>query len=477
MHFGSSKNGSLGQHHFSVKKSILRNPSISLATLKDGPEVPLSECLERAGRIVSDRVGIISKVDFEELVPNEPEVYSAHSEPANVSVLCGQEALNHGDAASINPDRAIIKAVGESIERYCSGQYDVNDLVLTTFEEIEGEAVDPNTFSLYSDKQYSQEKFPFSPITPRTPLRWSLGHSLRDDIPRWVPAAFVYVPYLFDDPREKSYFNPISTGLACGPDIAWALYKSILEVIERDTFMIVWKNKLSVPRLDPWSSKDPFVQQLLEVLDDVSLDCEVLYLTTNIKVPVIIVILKNSRGIPYTTMGIGADLDPNRALTQALEEAYLTFLGMNRYAKFKKDFKPESDFNNIKTPTLHALAHAVCPELRSSLKFLTSSNTQLSFDALPNLSSESKVENVKTLVNMLADKGFDVISYDLTTLDIDEVGFKVVRSVIPGMQPLDINHSRRYEGGKRLYEVPVQMGIFEKPLCGEDLNVYPHPFP
>jgi ribosomal protein S12 methylthiotransferase accessory factor len=455
----------------------LKNHPISLLTLKDGPEIGLSESIKRAERLVSDRVGVISKVDFEELVAGEPEVYFCHSEPANVSVLSGQEALNHGDAASINPDRAIIKAVGESVERYCSGQYDQNDLLLSSFEELEGEAVDPQTFALYSDKQYSQENFPFSPLTPQTPLRWVQGHSLRDEISRWVPAAFVYVPYLFDDPREAPYFNPISTGLACGPDMAWALYKSILEVIERDTFMIVWKNQLGVPRLDPWSSNEPFVHQLLEVLAHGSLDCDVFYLTSNIKVPVIIVILKNSSGIPYTTMGIGADLDPNRALTQALEEAYLTFLGMSRYAKLKKDFKPEEDYRDIKTPTLHALAHAVCPELRSSLDFLTSSDAQLTFDTIPNLSSKSKVKNVQTLVKMLAEKDFDVISYDLTTLDIDEVGFKVVRSVIPGMQPLDINHSRRFKGGKRLYEVPVQMGLLEEPLCEESLNPYPHPFP
>lgn len=455
----------------------MKNLPISLLTLKDGPQVELHECIERAQRLVSDRVGIISKVDFEELIPGEPEVFSAHSEPANVLALCGQEALNHGDAASINPDRAIIKAVGESVERYCSGQYDVTDFVFSSYEELEYDAVDPQTFSLYSDKQYSQENFPFSPLTPQKPLRWVQGHSLRDDVPRWVPAGFVYVPYLFDAPRETSYFNPISTGLACGPDISWALYKSILEVIERDTFMIVWKNRLSQPRLDPWSSNDPFVHELLRVLQYVPLDCEVFYLTSNIKVPTIIVILKNSSGVPYTTMGIGADLDPNRALIQALEEAYLTFLGMSRYAKFKKDYKPESDFSDIKTPTLHALAHAVCSELRSSLNFLASSDTQLTIDAIPNLSSNSRLGNVQTLVKMLADKSFDVISYDLTTLDIDEVGFKVVRSVIPGMQPLDINHSRRYEGGKRLYEVPVQMGLLKKPLCEKGLNPYPHPFP
>lgn len=455
----------------------MRNPSISLATLKDGPVIPISESLARAERLVSDRVGILSKVDFEELFPGEPEVYFVHSEPANVSILCGQEALNHGDAASIEPDRATMKAVGESVERYCSGQYDKEDLVLSAFEDLEIDAVDPQTFALYSEEQYSQENFPFSPLTPKTPLQWSKGHSLRDDVARWVPAAFVNVPYLFDAPGEVPFFNPISTGLACGPDLAWALYKSILEVIERDTFMIVWKNQLGLPHLDPWSSKDPFFQQLLAGMQNVNLECEAIYLTSNISVPVIIVILKRQEGVPYTTLGIGADLDPNRALTQALEEAYLTFLGMSRYAQLKNDFKPEPDFRDIKTPTLHALAHAVCPELRSSLNFLKSSEPLLSVEDIPNLSGSSKVGNVETLVKILADKGFDVISYDLTTLDIDEVGFKVVRSVIPGMQPLDINHSRRYEGGKRLYEVPVQMGLLEKPRSARELNPFPHPFP
>ena len=455
----------------------MRNSPISLVTLKNGPEAPLSECLIRAERLVSDRVGIISKVDFEELVPGEPEVYFAHSEPANVSVLCGQKALNHGDAASIDSDRAIMKAVGESIERYCSGQYDKNDLVLAAFDEFDGDAVDPQTFALYSGEQYSQENFPFSPLTHQTPLQWVKGNSLKEDKPLWVPAAFVYVPYLFDNPKEQPFFNSISTGLACGPDLVSALYKSILEAIERDTFMIVWKNQLVLPRLDPWSSNDPFVQQLLEALQYVSLDCEAVYLTSDISVPVIIVILKREDGTPYTTMGIGADLDPNRALSQALEEAYLTFLGMSRYAKLKNDYKPESDYSDINTPTLHALAHAVCPELRSSINFLTSSKNLLSFGSLPNLSSESKIDNIHTLVKLLDEKDLDIISYDLTTLDVDEVGFKVVRSVVPGLQPLDINHSRRYEGGKRLFEVPVKMGLLDKPHGTRELNRFPHPFP
>ncbi len=455
------------------------NPSlISLKNLKEGPDTLISEGLKRAQRLVSDRSGVISKVDFEELFPGEPQVFFSHSEPADMSAFCGQKALNYGDAASVDPDRAIMKAIGESVERYCSGQYDKEEMPIATYEEMGEEAVDPRSFALFSDQQYAAPDFPFTPLTPRTPIRWTLGFSLRDETPRWVPAAFVYVPYQFDRPGEPVFFNPISTGLACGTTLTAALYKSILEVIERDFFMIVWKNRLPVRRIDPWSSRDPFVRQLLEALPEISLECQANYLALDMDVAVISVLFKTRIDTtPHTIMGIGADLDPDRALIQALEEAYLTFLGMHRYALLKEDFKPDPDFGNITTPTLHALAHAVSPSLRPTTDFLKTSKTILPMSELANESTGSRIKDVKKLIAMLGKQGLDVISFDLTTEDIDDAGFKVVRSIIPGMQPLDNNHGRRYLGGRRLYDVPVNLGLLSESLTEKKLNPHPHPFP
>ncbi len=456
----------------------MNNPLISLNHLRDGPDTQIAEGILRAQRLVSDRSGILSKVDFEELFPGEPQVFFSHSEPADVSAFCGMKALNYGDAASVDPDRAIMKAIGESVERYCSGHYDKEALLFSTYEELSGDAVDPRSFALFSARQYARAGFPFTPLTSQTPVRWARGFSLRDETPRHVPAAFVYVPYLFDKPKEPAFFNPISTGLACGTTLAAALYKSILEAIERDFFMIVWKNRLPMPRLDPWSSRDPFVQRLLNVLEPVPLRCEANYLALDMDVAVISVMLKTRLDVaPRTVMGIGADLDPDRALIQALEEAYLTFLGMNRYARLKDDFKPDPDFANITTPTLHALAHAVSPALRGTTDFLNSSKTRLSVPELKSEATGSRVADVKKLVRMLDARGLDVVSFDLTTEDIDDAGFKVVRSVIPGLQPLDNHHARRYLGGRRLYDVPVRCGFLPEPLKEEDLNPCPHPFP
>lgn len=452
--------------------------SLSLNCLQEPPQVPLEEALQRARKVISNRAGVISSVQFEELMPGEPRVFFARSNPANVSTLLGQLAVNYGDAVSVDPNRATIKAVGESIERYCSALYDEKHFLFSTYHELGEHAVDPNLFALFSEKQYSVPDFPYARITKNTPLNWVKGFSLTKDKFICVPAGFVYVPYEFDEPLEKTFHDPISTGLACGSSLASAIYKSILEVIERDAFMIFWENGLILPQIDPWSSNDPLVHRLLEAIEGVPVQVHALLITLDIDVPVILVILSSQSGLPpHTVLGISADLDPNKALVSALEEAFLSFLGMKRYVKIKSDFQPGSNYENLVTPVLHALTYALCPELKTATDFITNSNPKNSIKINSNSFNGSMIEKIRFLVNMLDKKDLETIILDLTTPDIDEVGFKVVRAVIPGMEPLHINHSRKYLGGKRLYEVPKILNLAKAPYIRQNLNPYPHPFP
>jgi ribosomal protein S12 methylthiotransferase accessory factor len=266
--------------------------------------------------------------------------------------------------------------------------------------------------------------------------------------------------------------------LACAPNLAGAIYKGILETVERDAFMITWLNRIEPPSLDIWSIDDPFVQHLLNAIKDLPVRVHAKVLTLDIQIPIILIIVSSESGSPYTIVGLGIDLNPIRAVTLALEEACLTTLGMARYAQYNpENFRPAPDYLNVKNLDMHGLAHAISPDLRQSVEFLTKSNTLLSVKDLPNVSSESMVKNVKTLVDMIHHKNLDVIFVDLTTSDIDEVGFKVARVVVPGLQPLDIDHEWRHLGGERLYQVPVQLGLLNKPLSEESLNPFPHPFP
>lgn len=443
-----------------------------------GEPPSLPDSLRRAQRLVSDRTGIIQKVEFEELVCGEPNVFFARSFPANLKPICGQEALNNGDAASVDPDRAVMKAVGESIERYCSAQYDEDDLRLATCRQLSGAAVNPASFALFSEKQYASPGFPFVAPTAKTPLCWVKGYSLTYEMPAYVPAAFVYVPYYYRAPVEPPVQDSISTGLACGPSLAASVYKAICEVIERDAFMIVWQNRLPRPRIDLETVRDPFVHQLLQALDGIPVTCDAFVLTLDIPVPVIVVMLRSTADhIPYTVMGLGTCLNPNKALALALEEALLTYIGMSRYAQANPDFEPDPDYRNVDKPTLHALAHAMRPELRTATDFLMTWPDMISIQSLANHFQPNMAANVRFLVNQLKARNLETVALDLTTSDIDDAGFKVARAVVPGLQPLDLNHARQHLGGCRLYEVPHRMGLVSRPRTEDELNPYPHPFP
>ena len=458
--------------------NALDNAPLSLNNLKNGPPKTLTDALHAAKRLISSRTGIISTVEFEDLTPSEPSVYFARSTPANSFALNGMETLNYGDAASIDPKRAIMKAVGESIERYCPAHFNYEDFTLAAYSELDCEAVHPADFALFSEKQYSEPDIPFSRLTASTPLRWVSAYSITHDQPVLVPASFVYIPYYFDQSDEPLIHNPISTGLACGSNLAPAICKGILEVIERDAFMIMWQNQMPCSRIDLSTVNDSFIQSILNELEVLPAECQAYLIPSDVEVPVILVLLKSTSGhIPHTAIGISADLDPNKAFMLALEEVCLSWVGMGRYALAEKDYKPAKDYSDVNTLTLHGLAHAVDPDLGKSLEFLNPSGQQISIQDIQNTYDENMVNNIQRLVNKLNEKDLNVVVKDLTTVDVDEAGFKVVRVVVPGMQPLDVNHTRRYLGGTRLYEVPCRMGLKSHPLTEEEVNPYPHMFP
>jgi ribosomal protein S12 methylthiotransferase accessory factor len=281
---------------------------LSLKILKDAPSVSIDEGIVRARRLISGKAGIISRVEFEELEADDPDVFFARATPANVSALCGQEALNHGDAVSTDSRRAILKAVGESIERYCSAQYDKETFLLASYNDLGREAVSPELFALFTKDQYEKEKFLYKPLSSNKKLHWVEGYSINKERPVYVPASFVYVPYDFKGLNETPTHDPISTGLACHTNFTSAIYKSILEAIERDCFMINWMNRIQSPSIDPWQINDPLVESLLNAMKHLPVKLYAHYLTLDIKVHVVQVILKTENNQhPYTVLGIGTD--------------------------------------------------------------------------------------------------------------------------------------------------------------------------
>ncbi len=157
-----------------------------------------------------------------------PQAYIVHADPADARQPLGTEALNRGSAVSFDRDRAIMKAIGESIERYC-GAYMGAASIVGAARQLPN-AIAPDRFELFAPTQYGDPAFTLERFDDDSVIRWVSGTSLATGSSALVPASTVYVPYQAGD-GEAQICDRISTGLASAHSRAAALGKGILEVV------------------------------------------------------------------------------------------------------------------------------------------------------------------------------------------------------------------------------------------------------
>jgi ribosomal protein S12 methylthiotransferase accessory factor len=425
----------------------------------------------RASRLVSRRTGVIAAVHAQERAADEPALHFFWSIAPPHSPWGPWRADCHGTGASVDRDRAFMKAVGESVERYGAAAHATDALPVRAFAELDAPAVAPETWTLFSELQYAQPSFPFEPFGAHTRVRWVPGRSLARGTEVLVPAAFVFLPYDRGTPpafREPPITQPVSTGLSCASTRLAATYRGLLEVVERDAYMLVWHHRLERPaiHLRPGT---PLVGRLLGALARTAISCRAVLLTLDLPVPVVLVVLSTQTGVaPLTVVGLGADGDPWLALALALEEACMAFAGLRRALRAAPPPRGAREPTSLEA---RARAWAVDPALREEIAFLTEGEPSLDLDDVPKLAGASTPEALGALVDHLAGAGHDAVAVDLTPPDIDEVGFKVVRVLVPGLQPLDLDHATRHLGGRRLREVPPKLGL----APAAEPNPVPHP--
>ena len=100
--------------------------------------------------------------------------------------------------------------------------------------------------------------------------------------------------------------------------------------------------------------------------------------------------------------------------------------------------------------------------------FLTSNNkpaVQLEFDS--KFDRLNTCEQVSACVRLATQEGLDFLVLNQTRSDI---GVPVARVIVPGLR----HFYRRFAPG-RLYDVPVKLGLRERPLSETQLNpIHPH---
>jgi ribosomal protein S12 methylthiotransferase accessory factor len=401
---------------------------------------------------------------------------------AHVGLRGGQVEGGYGRSRSYLTSR--LTAVLEGIERYGGGRPGARrTAVRAAYTEVADHAVDPRTLGPHAEDVYRGPEFRFRPFDPATPYRWVWGYSFARRAPILVPEAYAYYRMHHADPASPPFAYEISNGCALGSCLEEAVLYGLLEVAERDAFLMTWYAGMSVPRIDLGSARDRTVPLIAEAMT-AETGYRVMAFDTTVeqRVPCVWAMAVNPEddGRPKVVCSAGSHLEPERAAENALSELgpILTDL-IRRYPEQRdKAAAMAADSSAVTVMSDHALLYAA-PEVFGRLDFLTGVTETRRFDAMSTgFGNQDLREDLRELVDRYLATGLDVVVVDQTTPEHEAGGFSCVKVVVPGTLPMTFGHAnRRTDGLPRLLTVPHELGHRAGPLRPGDLNTDPHPFP
>jgi ribosomal protein S12 methylthiotransferase accessory factor len=361
-----------------------------------------------------------------------------------------------------------LTAILEGLERYC-GTYPrgKRTVIHDTFRNLSDRALNPAEVGVYSADQYAQPDFPFKPFDPDLSMNWVWGYSYMQEDPILVPEQLAYYSLGHGD----SFVMEGSNGCALGGSLEEAIFYGIMEVVERDSFLLTWYAQLSVPRLDPYSSNDKQLQLMVDHLQFIAgYELYLFNTSTENGIPSIWAIAKNKgkTGANLISAG-GAHLDPISAVKSAIQEVAgnIVFLGEMFNKNRDEYYRMLDDPYLVRRMEDHSLLYSL-PETEDRLHFLLDQNRPLrTFEEEfnPRVPHADLTDELKDVLQQFRRLNLDVIVIDQSTPETLRNRLHCVKVLIPGMLPMSFGHHLvRLTGLERVLKVPIT------------LNPFPHPF-
>ncbi len=304
--------------------------------------------------LIDERVGIIRHVDETPRDPGSPDLFHFFAQACDTQALSGQTNFSKTGGVSFERSSALAKAVGEAIERYCGAQYDFADLPLHTYADAPFPCVHPSEFALLSPAQYNLPTATLAPFDEHTPARWALTFDPLTGQVWHVPAAMVYVPYIYHRGKgESPIAQSISTGLACHGGFAEAALSAVCEVIERDAFTITWQAMLGHPqiRVESLSERN---RDITARIEKAGYPVTLFDMTMDTGVPSILAVSRSANfDAPPLVPAGSTSPAPEEAVRKSLEELEHTRTYCHKIKMYAPRLATDSSYANVTDQTSH----------------------------------------------------------------------------------------------------------------------------
>lgn len=375
---------------------------------------------------------------------------------------------------------AMYAAVGEAIERRVFGLPRSIWKTRQHRSRLFGRVFPEELLRLYylAQRKHSSSSKQFH--VPSDAIRvWARGEDVLEQRSCWLPAQIVFWGGRVESPFMENFTITArtSSGCSCAPTKDEALVSGLLELIERDAFMISWMRKIP-PRNMPVASLlqskhlDGYLRSLIEDTIRYRFDLNITWLPTDFPVHVCCVVLRDPTFLgPSVTIGARADFDPQKAIQHALLEALTTYIAL----RLRIDSgKAERGHQAKKAPINHweRLDWWGRADAYHDIDWFIHGKTS----PLTSLSQPERVldaqDKLSLLIQAIRAKQYHLYIYTAPDRAVQELGFWPVRTIVPELVPLHLGNDAPLNH-PRLQQPPPEFGLNNP----DQWNSVFHPFP
>ncbi|MFF2186422.1 TOMM precursor leader peptide-binding protein [Streptomyces sp. NPDC058155] len=404
---------------------------------------------------------------------------------AGTNFVRGYAGLNDvtwsGQANSYSTSRTL--AFLEGLERYAgTHRRRGTSPVVDSYNNLAADALNPADRGFYSDATYEKDHL-VSPFDPDRPIPWVWGHSLRDERPILVPARLAH--YSAGVEADNFVFE-CSNGCATGGSLEEAILFGLLELIERDAFLLAWYGRARLTEIDLDSCGSGTIRTMLDRAALHGYDVHAFDTRMDLSVPVVTALaVRRDGGLGTLSFSAAAGFDPEGTVDAALSEV-LTYIPHLPYQVAEREGELRDmagDFRKVLHLKDHAQLYGLPEMARHAREYLEPTAVRTLGETYADWApvrprTGDLLDDLRLLRDELAGAGYDVIAVDQTTPEQRRMGLHTVSTIVPGLLPLDFGWTRqRALLMPRLRTALRVAGRRTDDLPESQIKAVPHPFP
>lgn len=446
----------------------------------DRPTDLTERSMRLAEKVTSSRYGIVVRAVDRTHDWDDAYTYSVGSTAADSRLTLGSPSNKFNGGGSVDETSTYLAAIGETIERYAGAFGHHERQVKASFNSLVEKripAVNPEEIALFAPEQLEEEGFPYTAIGKDTEINWIQGYDLTTETEIFYPASLVLLSSQANDAgRELGYST--SSGLAAHSSPLEAIIGGLNEQAERDAFSIAWYSKLTLPRINPWSSKG-LARFWQRYVVPSGVEVHLVDVSSINSMPTIVAVSVNEH---TDTAPVAFGAATKATLEEACKSASIESLQTRNWVKANqrdsdKVISLNDDLREKIADFEDHITFYINREAAEKTRFFYRGVLQALHTDWDLQSEDSRLQVLDEMVERVRTHNGRVLVFNLTTPDISGCGGYVYKTFVHGFNQLDCGYRRRFLGGKRLRTRPFEMGLVNSTLKFNDFNVWPHPFP